>query len=97
MSIVSIKHKGLKLLWTKGDRSKVNALQIKKLVRVLTIIDALEQVPEDLVNLINLKPHKLSGNYSEFWSIWISGNYRIIFNFNNDKREASDLDFIDYH
>ena len=50
MSIVSIKHKGLKLLWTKGDRSKVNALQIKKLVRVLTIIDALEQVPEDLVN-----------------------------------------------
>ena len=66
MSIVSIKHKGLKLLWTKGDRSKVNALQIKKLVRVLTIIDALEQVPEDLVNLINLKPHKLSETILNF-------------------------------
>lgn len=97
MSIVSIKYKRLKLLWTKGDRSKVNALQIKKPERVLTIINAMEQVPEDIANLINLKLHKLSGNYSEFWSIWILGNYRIIFKFNNDKRDASHLDFLDYH
>jgi proteic killer suppression protein len=97
LAIISIKHKGLKLLWTKGDRSNLPSLQLRKIERIVTIIDALEIVPDDLINLKNLNPHKLSGSFSDYWSIWITGNYRIIFKFDNQKREAFDLDYLDYH
>lgn len=95
--IRSIQHKGLKLLWTKGDKSKLPASMIPKILRILTIIDDLEVVPEDLQDLVFLRPHPLKGNLSGFWALDISGNWRIIFRFDNTSRSAFDLDFIDYH
>lgn len=95
--IRSIQHKGLKLLWTKGDKSKLPASMIPKILRILTIIDDLEVVPEDLQDLVFLRPHLLKGNLSGFWALDISGNWRIIFRFDNTSRSAFDLDFIDYH
>jgi len=64
--IVSIQHKGLKLLWTKGDRSKLPAPMVPKIERVLAIIDELELVPDDLQDLIFLRPHPLKGNLKGF-------------------------------
>ncbi len=95
--IQSIQYKGLKLLWTKGDKSKLPTIMIPKLLRILTIIDALEVVPGDLQDLPFLRPHPLKGELSDFWSMDISGNWRIIFRFDNISRNAYDLDFIDYH
>lgn len=95
--IVSIKHKGLKLFWTKGDKSKLPPNMISKIERVLTIIDYLEVVPDDLEDLNFLRPHPLKGNLKDFWSMEISGNWRIIFKFENQNGSAYDLDFIDYH
>lgn len=95
--IRSIQHKGLKLLWTKGDKSKLPASMIPKILRILTIIDDLEVVPEDLQDLVFLRPHPLKGNLCGFWALDISGNWRIIFRFDNTSRSAFDLDFIDYH
>lgn len=95
--INSIQHKGLKLLWTKGDKSKLPATMIVKILRILTIIDALETVPDDLQDLPFLRPHPLKGNLNEYWAMDVSGNWRIIFKFDNASHEAYDLDFIDYH
>ena len=95
--IESIQHKGLKLLWTKGDQSKLPAAMIPKIVRILTIIDALEIVPGDLQDLPFLRPHSLKGDLSGFWAMDVSGNWRIIFRFDNVSRNAYDLNFIDYH
>ncbi len=97
MSINSIKHKGLKLLFTKGDESKVQPQLLSKIKRLLVIVDTLEKVPDDLENLIGLKPHKLKGDLSDFWAMNVSGNYRIIFKFDNDSRSATELDLLDYH
>lgn len=97
MAIESIKHKGLKLLFTKGDESKVQQQLLPKIKRLLVVIDTLEKVPEDLENLPGLKPHKLKGDLSEYWSMTVSGNYRIIFKFDNDNRSATDVDLVDYH
>ena len=95
--IKSIQHKGLKLLWTKDDRSKVPATMVDKILRVLTIIEALEKVPDDLQDLPFLRPHPLKGNLQGFWAMDITGNWRIIFRFDNLSHCAYDLDFIDYH
>lgn len=97
MSINSIKHKGLKLLFTKGDESKVQPQLLSKIKRLLVIVDTLEKVPDDLENLIGLKPHKLKGDLSDFWAMNVSGNYRIIFKFDNDSRSATEVDLLDYH
>ncbi|WP_026632825.1 type II toxin-antitoxin system RelE/ParE family toxin [Dyadobacter alkalitolerans] len=95
--IVSIKHKGLKVFWTKGDKSKLPPNMMSKIERVMSIIDDLEVVPDDLQDLVFLRPHPLKGNLKDFWAMDISGNWRIIFKFDNQQGAAYDLDFIDYH
>lgn len=70
---------------------------LPKIERVLVIIDNLNKVPDDLEDLPFLRPHPLKGDLSGFWSMRISGNWRIIFKFDNAKGIASEVDLIDYH
>lgn len=70
---------------------------VSKIERVLVIIDQLEVVPDDLQDLIFLRPHPLKGNLKDYWAMDISGNWRIIFKFDNSNGSAKDVDFIDYH
>lgn len=97
MAITTIKHKGLKLLFSKGDSSKLQQHLVGKIRRQLVLLGDLKKVPEDLEVFYGANPHKLQGEWSEYWSITVSGNYRIIFKFDNASGEASDLDFLDYH
>lgn len=83
------------MLWHKNDASKLPPSQVKKIRILLQIIDELEYVPEDLRNLEMLRPHKLNGNLQGHWSLDVSGNYRIIFLFENGN--AFDLDYLDTH
>ncbi|MEO6685824.1 MAG: type II toxin-antitoxin system RelE/ParE family toxin [Dyadobacter sp.] len=39
--------------------------------------------------------HKLSGNLNDFWSVKVSGKYRIIFKFEDEN--VYDVDYLDYH
>lgn len=93
--IKTIKSKPLRLLWEKGDGSKLPSTQLKKISLVLQIIDELEEVPEDLAHLVSFRPHPLKGSLHGFWSLDITGNYRIIFRFEN--KNAFDLDYLDTH
>ena len=95
--IISFTHKGLKLLWTKGDKSKLPPAMVNKITRLLYLIDNLEILPDDLQGLNNLRPQLLKGDLKDYWSITVTGNWRIIFKFDNKTHEASILDFIDYH
>lgn len=93
--IITIKSKPLRLLWEKGDASKLPSTQLKKIQYVLQIIDELEEVPEDLAHLVSFRPHPLKGELQGFWSLDITGNYRIIFRFEN--KNAFDIDYLDTH
>jgi len=93
--IKSINHKGLKLLWTKGDASKLPPEQVHRIRKVLNMINYLEDVPKDLQPFQNLRPHLLKGELKDFWSLDISGNYRIVFKFIDGN--AYDLDYLDTH
>ena len=39
--------------------------------------------------------HQLGGDLAGFWSVRITGNWRIVFRFENG--EAIDVDLVDYH
>jgi proteic killer suppression protein len=47
------------------------------------------------MNKPGFRLHPLSGDLAGFWSVTVSGNWRIIFRF--DAGNAYDVDFLDYH
>ena len=95
--IKSIKQKALKNYWINGDRSKLPSTMVRKIETVMDIIDSIEKMPDDLLPFPELKPHQLKGNRKGDWSLAVSGNWRITFNFDNVSSSAYDVDLEDYH
>ena len=93
--INTFKHKGLKLFWETGNGKFLPASQLNKIRRVLDAIDSLIDVPQDLAPFRSWRPHPLKGDLQGYWSLDITGNYRILFRFENGK--AYDLNYIDTH
>ena len=91
--IKTFKHKGLQNFFESGDFSKIRPEHRKKIRLILTIITAANEVRD--INFPGSNLHKLSGKYQSFWSVNVSGNWRIIFKFQNG--DAFDLDYLDYH
>ena len=91
--IVSIKHKGLKLLWTNNDASKLKQDHVRKIRNLLTLLNGAKMV-EDM-NFPGSGLHALKGDLKGYWAVTVSGNYRIIFTFDNG--DAYLLDYLDYH
>lgn len=91
--IVSIKHKGLKLLWEKNDPTKLPAAQVSKIRHILTLLDA-AQVAEDM-NYPGSRFHSLKGDWAGHYSVTVTDIYRITFRFENGDAEL--VDYQDCH
>ncbi|GAA4309457.1 type II toxin-antitoxin system RelE/ParE family toxin [Compostibacter hankyongensis] len=91
--IGSIRHKGLKRFYEKGDVSKLNASHVSKIRLILTRLDA-AATPEEL-NVPGYGFHQLKGDLKNFWAVKVDKNFRIIFRFEGEN--AQDVDYIDYH
>lgn len=91
--IGTIKHKGLKRLYERGDRSKVPADYAEKLENILSLLDTALVV--EALDLPGFRLHPLTGDLKGFWSITVRANWRVIFRF--EEGQALDVDFVDYH
>ncbi len=91
--IVSIQHKGLKLLWTKGNDTKLPQDQVGKIRQILTLLHAAEKVTD--MNFPGAALHPLKGELVNYWAVTVKANWRIIFKFENGN--AYLVDHIDYH
>lgn len=91
--IKSFKHKGLERLFTKGSASGVQADYAGRIALMLDAIDAAEQVNE--LDLPGFRLHRLKGDKRNLWSVKVSANWRITFEFENG--DAYILDLEDYH
>ena len=89
----TFRHKGLKRLFEKDNPSGVRADQAARIRDVLAHLDR-AVVPTDL-SLPGYRLHALKGELKGYWSVTISGNWRIVFRFEN--RNAFDVDLVDYH
>ena len=83
----------MKRLYERGDRSKIRADLVDKVERILARLD--QALVIDDMNLPGYRLHELKGDLKGFWSVSLSGNWRIIFRFENGK--AYDVEMIDYH
>jgi len=90
--IKSFKHKGLKKFFYKGDISVINSNHSKKLRFVLRRINSACVINDLDVSSYRLHPYT---NMENTWSIDVSGNYRILFQFING--HAYIVDYLDPH
>ena len=80
-------------MFERGDFRRVRADQKERIALALADLEAAAD-PSDL-NLPGYRLHPLKGGLKGFWSITISGNWRIIFRF--EEGDAYDVDLVDYH
>ncbi|MDO9528989.1 MAG: type II toxin-antitoxin system RelE/ParE family toxin [Syntrophales bacterium] len=91
--VSSIKHKGLVALYYDDQTKGVKQELVKRLRHILALLDT-AFVTEDM-NIPGLRFHQLKGDLAGFYSVSVSGNWRVIFHFENG--QATDVDLIDYH
>ena len=91
--IRSFKHRGLKRLYERGDRSGIRPDLLETVEDILARLD--EAATPQALNLPGYRLHPLKGDLQGFWSVTVRANWRIVFRF--EEAAAFDVEFIDYH
>jgi toxin HigB-1 len=91
--IRSFKHRGLKRLYERGDRSRIRADLLETVDRILTVLDT-ATTPQAL-NIPGYRLHALKGDMKGLWSVTVRANWRIMFRFEGN--DTWDVELIDYH
>ncbi|MBX3570349.1 MAG: type II toxin-antitoxin system RelE/ParE family toxin [Rhizobiaceae bacterium] len=91
--ILSFRSRPLERLWEKSDARGLDPQHIRK---IQLILDRLEVASgPEMMNIPQLKLHKLSGEVPARWSVRVNGNWRITFSF--DGEDVIAVDYEDYH
>ncbi|MBA3504762.1 MAG: type II toxin-antitoxin system RelE/ParE family toxin [Betaproteobacteria bacterium] len=91
--IKSFRHKGLKGFFESGMAAGIQPHHAKRLRMQLAALDTAHS-NEDM-NIPGFRLHPLKGSERGRWSIWVSGNWRLTFEFQDG--DAHVLDYEDYH
>ena len=91
--IRTFRHRGLKRLYERDDHSGVRVDQAERIALALSDLDQATKVGD--VDLPGYRLHALRGDLRGLWSISISGNWRIVFRFEDG--DVYDVELVDYH
>jgi len=91
--IKSFRHKGLEKLFNDGIKKGVQPQHAEKLEDILDRLNASAVVGD--MDFPGSDLHPLKGDLKGHWAVKISGNWRIIFRFENG--DAYVVDYLDYH
>jgi toxin HigB-1 len=80
-------------LFENDDRRRLPAAHVYKIKRILARLDEATDIRHVALPAFGL--HPLKGTLKGFWAVSVSGNWRIIFRF--DEGNAYDVDLVDYH
>jgi len=84
--------KGLK----DGNAKGVPSAMADKLRKLLFALETAE-TPEQVGRFPGWKLHPLKGELRGSWSLTVTGNWRLVFRYDEQTNTASDIDLIDYH
>jgi toxin HigB-1 len=96
MQLVRFRHKGLKQLHEEGAAKGVPPAMADKLRKLLFVLETAETL-EQLRRFPGWKLHPLKGDRKGSWSLTVTGNWRMIFSYDEPANIAADIDLIDYH
>ncbi len=91
--IKSFAHKGLKKFWENGSTAGIQAKHAERVKNILAFLNRARQVQD--MGLPGYDLHPLKGNMKGLWAVKVSGNWRIVFRFENG--DAYVVDLMDYH
>jgi toxin HigB-1 len=91
--IQSIRHKGLAAFFEFGTTAGVQPNHVKRLRLMLATLDTADAIED--INVPGFGLHPLKGVMKGRWSIKVSGNWRLTFEFNEG--DVFVLDYEDYH
>lgn len=91
--ISSFKHKGLEKFFQKGTKSGIQAKHAHRLNLILGRLSS-STSPKDM-GLPGLGLHELDGRRKGTWAVWVSGNWRVTFQFKDKDAEA--VHYENYH
>ncbi len=93
MAILGFRHKGLELFFTTGKTMRMKAQHADRLRLILGRLNVAAG-PRDM-NLPGLGLHQLKGDRRGTWTVSVSGNWRVTFEFVGTDVEG--VDYEDYH
>ena len=96
MKIVLFRHKGLRRLYEDNDPKGVPPASADKLRKLLFALETASDLGQ-LARFPGWKLHPLRGDLKGFWSLTVTGNWRLVFRFEAETNSASDIDLVDYH
>jgi toxin HigB-1 len=91
--IKSFRHKGLKKFYETGSVVGVQSSHLNRLKMILTALDTSVEISD--MDIPGFKLHPLKGKLKGRWSVSVSGNWRITFEFREGNTYV--LDYEDYH
>jgi toxin HigB-1 len=91
--IKTFRHKGLEKFFRTGSKAGIQPAHAEKLKRQLAKLDAAANSKD--MNVPGWELHPLKGKLAGHWSIWVNGNWRMTFTF--DDGDAILVDYRDYH
>ena len=91
--ILRFRHKGLERLFATGDSRGINTQHAAWIHVLLTTLNASTN-PAGM-NMPGARLHPLKGKRKGQWAVSVSGNWRLVFEF--DGENATNVDLVDYH
>jgi proteic killer suppression protein len=91
--IKSFKHKGLEDLFYNGTKKGIRPEHADKIARILDRLNSASDIID--MNYPGSHLHKLTGNLKDQYSVRVSGNWRIFFEFKDG--DAYIVNYSDYH
>lgn len=91
--IKNFKHKGLAKFFTTGSTAGIQAAHAAKIRDRLAFLHSAVTI-EDM-NIPGYRLHQLKGKKKDLWAVDISGNWRIVFRFEDG--DAYVVNYEDYH
>jgi proteic killer suppression protein len=86
------RNRPLRNLWEKGDTSGVSPNALPRIKRILSILDAGEDIRD--LDVPGFRFHALKGRPKRY-SMRVTGNWRVTFEW--DSKTANGIDLEDYH
>ena len=92
--IGTVKHKALRRLFEQCDGKGLPPEMLKRLKRMVSALHATDDL-KLLETVSGWRLHPLKGDLAGYWSLSVSGNWRLLFKWHNGV--AEDVDLVDYH
>ena len=91
--IKSFKHKGLRHFYENGKTSGIQASHAKRLRMLLAALDTAQAIGD--MDIPGFRLHPLKGDMKGRWSVTVSGNWRVTFEFIEGNTYI--INYEDYH